>query len=185
MQKSVTTKYKDYLRALEKGYWDGNMKYCIDVTDKWLGIKKKKINKIIKHQNDQIVKYKGKQYFIDNYHVKIDFKNNEEEFAEIVSRLTDKRIELFPRFDYFKSTDAKIGREYVDFKITTSGSDKFIYGNITHSNSQSNNYIFHIKNKAIKFDVIKFQIDDCFRRISYIKNIGIYHNGKFNMYKRK
>ena len=33
--------YKDYCKAIEKGYWNGDMKYCNNITNKWLGIKKK------------------------------------------------------------------------------------------------------------------------------------------------
>lgn len=161
------------------------MKYCIDITEKWLGIKRKITNNVIIPNNCKFVKYKGKKYYVDNNHIKINFKNGEKTFANIISKLTDKRIELFPRFDYFKSVDVKIGKEYIDFKITTSGTDKFIYGNITSSRYQSNNYIFWIKNDEIANDIINYQIDDCFRRISYVNRIGIYHNGIFKMFKRK
>ena len=177
--------YKDYIRAIEKGYWNGNMKYCRNITNEWLGTKKKNINKIITHKDGEVIKYKGKEYMIDNYHTKIDFKNGEIEFAEIIAALTNKKIELFPRFDYFKSADSKIGREYVDFKITTSGTDKFIYGNITEANHQADNYIFWIKNKEITDDIIKYQVDNVFRRLKYVKEIGIFHNDIFNMYARK
>lgn len=30
-------KYKYYSKALEKGYWNGNLKHCNDVTEEWLG----------------------------------------------------------------------------------------------------------------------------------------------------
>ena len=177
--------YKDYCKAIEKGYWNGDMKYCNNITNKWLGIKKKRNNEIITHKNGESIKYKGKEYLIDNYHVKITFKNSEKEFAKIISTFTDKRIELLPRFDYFKSPDAKIGREYVDFKITTSGTDKFMYSNITEANNQSNNYIFWIKNQKINNDIIKYQIDNIFRRLKYIKIIGVYHGDILEIYKRK
>ncbi len=177
--------YKDYYRAIEKGYWDGHMKYCKNIINKWLCTKKKKINKIITHKNGENIRYKGKEYSIDNYHIKITFKNSEEKFARIISTFTNKRIELLPRFDYFKSPDAKIGRKYVDFKITTSGTDKFMYSNITEANNQSNNYIFWIKNQNINNDIIKYQIDNIFRRLKYIKIIGVYYNNMLEIYQRK
>lgn len=180
-----TPQYKDYSRAIEKGYWDGNMKYCDDITEKWLGVKRKKINRVITHKNGEIVKYKGKTYTIDNYHIKLDFKNGEEEFGDIISTFTDKRIELFPRFDDFRSTDSKIGKEYVDFKITTSGTDKFIFNNINEAKEQSNNFLFWIKNEEISDDVVKYQVDDIFRRIKNVKIVGYYKNKKMYIYKRK
>ena len=178
-------KYKDYIRAIEKGYWNGHMKYCKNVTNEWLGTKKKKINKIITHKDGEVIKYKGKEYMIDNYHTKIDFKNSEIELAKIIATLTNKKIELFPRFDYFKSTDSKIGKEYIDFKITTSGTDKFIFNNIYKAQNQSNNFLFWIKNKNVTDDIIKYQIDDIFRRIKSIKMVGFYKDEKIYIYKRK
>ena len=184
MMKQNYPYYKDYYRAIEKGYWNGNMKYCNNITDKWLS-SKKKFSKIITHKNGEIIKYKGKEYLIDNYHIKVAFKNSEEEFAKIISTFTNKRIELLPRFDYFKSPDAKIGREYIDFKITTSGTDKFIFNNIRKSENQSNNFLFWIKNNKITNDIIKYQIDDIFRRIKKITIVGYYRNKKIYIYKRK
>ena len=178
--------YKDYNNALNKGYWKGKMKYSIDITNEWLG-EKQKNNKVIRYKLNDEFKYKGKLYKVDGHKIVIDFKNDELLFAEILSKLTGKKIVLFPRFNTpknFKSTDSKIGKEYIDFKITTSSSDKFIYGNITESNHQSQNYIFWIKNNLIDEDIIKYQIDNVFRRIKSINKIGVYHNGKFKMYKK-
>ena len=62
-----------------------------------------------------------------------------------------------------------IGKDYVDFKITTSGTDKFIYGNITEADYQSYNYIFWIKNKKISKDIINYQVNNVFRRLKYVK----------------
>lgn len=180
-----TPQYKNYYRAIKNGYWNGNMKYCDNVTEDWLGVKRKSINTVISHKNGNIIKYKGKEYFIDDYHIRIDFKKGEPTLAEEISKLTDKRIELFPRFDYFKSTDSKIGRDYVDFKITTSGTDKFIFNNINEAKEQSNHFIFWIKNKEIPDEVINYQIDDIFRRIKTVKTVGFYRNKKLTIYKRK
>ena len=33
---TTITKYKDYNRALELGYWNGTMKNSIDITNEWL-----------------------------------------------------------------------------------------------------------------------------------------------------
>ncbi len=163
------------------------MKYSTDITIEWLGEKSKRDNKILKYKLYDEFKYKGKVYKIDGHKIVTDLKKDEIEFAEILSKLTDKKIVLFPRFNTpknFKSTDSKIGKEYIDFKITTSGSDKFIIRNITVSNHQSHNYIFWIKNKELSEDIIKYQVDNVFRRIKNINKIGVYHNGKFKMYKK-
>ncbi len=179
--------YKDYYYAVKKNYWNQKMKYSTDITSEWLGKKIKTDNKIIKYKLHDEFKYKGKIYKIDGHKIVTDLKKDEIEFAEILSKLTDKKIILFPRFNTpknFKSTDSKIGREYIDFKITTSKTDKFIMRNITESNNQSYNYIFYIKNKELSEDIIKYQIDNVFRRIKNINKIGVYHNGKFKMYKK-
>ncbi len=176
--------YKDYFRAIKKGYWLGKMQYCTDITYKWLNTKNRNRTVII-HNNYEYFKYKGKKYYIDNYSVKCDFKNEEVEFANIIQNLTNKRIEMFPRFDRFKSTDVKIGREYIDFKITTSGTDKFIFNNINKAKNQSNNFLFWIKNKKVTKDIINYQIDDIFRRIDTINLIGYYINNNIFIFKRK
>lgn len=150
--------YKDYFRAIKKGCWNGKMKYCMNITNKWLNTKNK--NKtIIIHNNYEYFKYKGKMYFIDNYNIKNDFKS-----GNAIHKLTNKRIEMFPRFDKFKSADVKIGREYADFKITTSGTDKFMFNNINKAKNQSNNFLFLINSKIIIKDIINYQIDFCYVR---------------------
>ncbi len=176
--------YKDYFRAIRKGYWFGKMQHCINVTYKWLNIKNRN-RTIMMHNNYEYFKYKGKIYYIDNYTIKCDFKSEELEFANIIQNLTNKRIEMFPRFDKFKSTDVKIGREYIDFKITTSGTDKFIFNNIKKAKNQSNNFLFWIKNKKVTKDIINYQIDDIFRRLDNINLIGYYRNNNIFIFKRK
>lgn len=178
-------KHKDYLDAIKNGYWDSQMKYCYNATDTWIGKVPNKINKVVKHKNYEWFNYKGKSYYIDNHNIKIQFKNGEEKFADILATLTNKRIELFPRFDMFRSTDAKIGKEYVDFKITTSGTDKFIYNNISEAKTQSNHFIIWVKNKEISEDVVNYQVDNVFRKLKNVKTIGIYQNDKLSIYKRK
>ena len=60
-----------------------------------------------------------------------------------------------------------------------------MYSNITEANNQSNNYIFWIKNQKINNDIIKYQIDNIFRRLKYIKIIGVYHDDILEIYQRK
>ncbi len=177
-------RYKDYTNAVQIGYWNGKLKYCRDITSIWLGVKSEK-NKVIIPKVGEEIKYKGKKYKIENKHIKLEFKNGEKEFADIISKLTNKKIELFPRFDYFKSVDAKIGKDYVDFKITTSGTDKFIFKNINDAKEQSKNFLFWIKNKKVTEDIIKYQIDNVFRRVKSIKIIGYYIGEKIYIYQRK
>lgn len=151
-------------------------------------VKKNNFNKVIKHKNGDYFNYKGKQYYIDGKNIVIDFKNGEEEFANILSKLITKRIELLPRFnkpDGIKTADSKIGNIYVDFKITTSGTDKFIFNNVNIAKEQSNHFIFWIKNNDIPLGVIKYQIDDIFRRIKSVNTIGYYRNRHLKIYKRK
>lgn len=187
-KKQNLSQYKDYKKAINLGYWNEKMKYCEDITDKWLGLKSDKVNNIIIHNNNEWFTYKGKQYFIDGKDIVIEYKIGELDFAKKLSELTDKRIEMFPKFNKpanIKSIDSKIGREYIDFKLTISGTDKFIYSNITNSNHQSNNYIFYIQNQIIPNIIVEFQIDECFRRLKYLKKVGVYHKGKFKMYKKR
>ena len=79
--------YKDYFKAIEKGYWNGKMKYCEDITKQWLGIKTNKENKILIPKIGDVIKYKGKEYLIDNVRVKLDFKRGEDKFAKNISKI--------------------------------------------------------------------------------------------------
>lgn len=94
-----------------------------DITNIWLSDdKNKNCNKIIFHKSNDIFKYKGKEYIIDDYNIVIDYKKGEISFAKWLSQRTNKKIELFPRFnkpDGFKTADYKICHEYFDYKHTT------------------------------------------------------------------
>ena len=182
------TQYKDYELAIKKGYWNGHFKYCVEITDEWLNKNKKNINMPMTYKLGEKFKYKGKEYYIDGYNIVADIKREEIELALKISEITSKKIIMFPRFNKpnnFKSVDCKIGYEYIDFKITTSGNDRFLYNNVYESKKQSNNFIFWIKNSYILIDVINYQIDSIFRRINNIKTIGYYHNGHFKIYKKR
>ena len=181
------SRYKDYSRAIEKGYWDGNMKYCHDITEEWLGEPPIKENIVIKPKLHSTFKYKGKEYYIDGNDIVIQFDNGEEDFAELIATKTRKKIELFPRFNeprYKRSADSKIGKEYIDFKITTSGSDHFILDNVYQAEGQANHFAFDIKNKNIPEDVILYQVDNVFRRFKYAKTIIVNSKYGFYVYKR-
>lgn len=182
------TTYKDYIWAIEKGYWNGKYKYCIDITNMWFYKRNMKLNMPILYKLGEKFKYKGKEYYIDGHNIVMELKKEEIELAIKISRLTSKRIILFPRFNKpnnFKSADCKIGRQYFDFKITTSGSDRFLYNNVYESRHQSNNFLFWIKSKNISVDIINYQIDNTFRRIKSIKTIGYYYKGIFKIYKKR
>ena len=94
---------------------------------------------------------------------------------------------MFPRFNeprYKRSADSKIGKEYIDFKITTSGSDHFILYNVYQAEGQANHFAFDIKNKNIPEDVILYQVDNVFRRFKYAKIIIVNSKYGFYVYKR-
>ena len=97
-------------------------------------------------------KYKGKSFLIDNHDVVLDFKKGELEFAEWLSSMTSKRIEVFPRFNKpanKKSADFKIGKEYFDYKHTYGCSNQLIYHNLEKAKGQSYNFIINITNNKI------------------------------------
>lgn len=178
----------NYLKAKEKGYWDGNLKYSKEITETWLGEKPIKTNKIIFHKQNDTFKYKGKSYLLDGNDIKYEFRNGEIDFAEELSKVTRKRIELFPKFNKprnMKSSDYKIGREYVDFKNTTSGSDNFIYENIYKSKEQANVFAFNIGNKKVKNDEILYQVDNTFRRIKKVNKIIVKKNKTIKVFERQ
>lgn len=157
-----------------------------DITDKWL-VNNGKSNKIILHNNFEIFKYKGKQYFIDNYNIVLDYKMGEIAFALWLSKNTNKRIELFPRFnkpDGFKTADYKIGKEYFDYKHTIGSSPQLIYHNLEKAKGQSVNFIINITNKKLSQEEIERQVNECFKRLTWIKKIGIQSQYNFKMYKK-
>ena len=179
--------FKNYKKAIEKDYWNGHLKYCHEVTKEWLGKTPSKKNTIFKPKLYSTFKYKGKEYYIDGNNIVIQFDNGEYDFADLIATKTRKRIEMFPRFNKprnKKSADSKIGKEYVDFKITTSGTDHFILDNIFQAKGQSNHFAFDIKNQNISNDVILYQVDNAFRRFKYVKTIIINSKYGFNVYKR-
>ena len=160
-----------------------------EVTKDWIGVKKDKENIVIKHKNGDVFKYKGKTYTIDGENIVLDYKKGEENFAEWLSKRTDKRIEMYPRFnkpDGFKSADYKIGREYFDYKHTTGSSSQLIMHNLRGKEKQSNNFIIEITNKDIfnNQEEITRQVDETFRRYKWVKKIGIKTPNSFNMYSR-
>ena len=159
-----------------------------DITNIWLSNdKNKKCNKIIFHKNNDIFKYKGKEYIIDNYNIVIDYKKGEIRFAKWLSQKTNKKIELFPRFnkpDGFKTADYKIGYEYFDYKHTTGKSSQLIYHNLEKAKGQSVNFIINITNKSLSKTEIERQLNECFKRLNWIKKIGIKSQFGFKMYKR-
>lgn len=180
--KNSSRHLKNYHKAIENGYWNGNIKYCNEVTDEWLGKPPIKQNVVIKPQLHSKFKYKGKEYFIVGHNIVIQF-NNGEEFANLIATKTRKRIELFPRFNQpenKKSIDSKIGKEYVDFKITKSDSGNFIQENVYKSRGQANHFAFDIKNKNVTKDELMYQVDNVFRRLKYVKTIII--NSKYGFY---
>ena len=185
--KGESRNLKNYHKAIEKGYWNGNMKYCHEVTDEWLGEPPIRKNVVIKPKLHSCFKYKGKEYYIDGNDIVIQFDNGEEKFADLIATKTRKKIELFPRFnkpENMRSADSKIGREYVDFKITKSGSDKFITENIYKAEGQANHFAFDIKNKNVTKDEILYQVDNSFRRFKYAKTIIVNSKHGFYVFKR-
>lgn len=176
-------KRNNWLR--EKQLLEDNM--FVDITEEWLG-KSDKITSIIEHEIGDFFNYKGKTYHIDGHDVVIDYKTGEEDFAKWLSNKTNKRIEMFPRFnkpDGFKSSDYKIGREYFDYKHTIGSSSQLIYHNIEKAKGQSYNFIINITNKNLSQKEIVKQVEYTFRRISWVNKIGVKSQYGFNMYMRK
>ena len=146
-------------------------KMYTNITRQWLN-NNKKTNKLIVHKNGDMFKYKGKLFLIDNHDVVLDFKKGELEFAEWLSSMTSKRIEVFPRFNKpanKKSADFKIGKEYFDYKHT--------YG--------CSNFIINITNNKINNHNILMQLNYTFRRLKWVKIIAIKSKYGFYVYKRK
>ena len=80
-----------------------------------------------------------------------------------MSTKTNKRIELFPRFnkpDGVKTADYKIGKEYFYYKHTTGSSSQLIYHNIEKAKGQSYNFIINITNISLSKHDIYEQLDD-------------------------
>ena len=157
-----------------------------NITDKWL-INKNKNSKLILHNNFETFNYKGKQYFIDNHNILIDYKMGEVSFALWLSKNISKRIELFPRFnkpDGFKTADYKIGKEYFDYKHTIGSSSQLIYHNLEKAKGQSVNFIVNVTNKKVSQKEIERQVNECFKRLKWVKKIGIQSQFGFKMYKK-
>ena len=159
----------------------------VDITGNWLNsVKSKKC--IILHNVKDTFTYKKNKYFIDGYNVVIDYKTGELEFAFWLATKTNKRIELFPRFnkpDHMKTADYKIGREYFDYKHTTGLSSQLIYHNLYSSKGQSLHFIVNITNDKLSEEEIKRQVEYTFRRLHWIKTIGIKSKYGFKIFKRK
>lgn len=169
----------------EKRLLENNM--FVDITEQWLG-KNDRQSSIVKHTIGDSFNYKGKKYNIDGNNIVIDYKAGEEDFAKWLSANTDKRIELFPRFnkpDGLKSSDYKIGKEYFDYKHTTGSSSQLIYHNIEKAKGQSYNFIINITNQNISQREIVRQVEYTFRRVKWVKKIGVKSQYGFNMYMRK
>ena len=94
---------------------------------------------------------------------------------------------MFPRFNKpegMRTADSKIGREYIDLKITTSNSDHFIIDNIYQSKGQANHFAFDVNNKSIAKDEMLYQIDNSFRKFKFVKTIIVNSKYGFYVYKR-
>lgn len=159
----------------------------VDITNQWLGTNEKRMT-VVKHEIGDTFSYKGKKYTIDGYNIVIDYKTGEEDFANWLSDKTSKKIEMFPRFnkpDGVKSSDYKIGREYFDYKHTTGSSSQLIYHNIEKAKGQSYNFIINVTNKSLSEKELLRQVEYTFRRVSWVKKIGIKSQYGFRMYIRK
>mgnify|MGYP007043819819 CR=1 FL=1 len=162
-------------------------KMYTNITRQWL-INNQKTNKLIVHKNGDMFKYKGKSFLIDNHDVVLDFKKGELEFAEWLSSMTSKRIEVFPRFNKpanKKSADFKIGKEYFDYKHTYGCSNQLIYHNLEKAKGQSYNFIINVTNNKINKHNILMQLNYTFRRLKWVKIIAIKSKYGFYVYKRK
>ena len=162
-------------------------KMYTNITRQWLN-NNQKTNKLIVHKSGDMFKYKGKSFLIDNHVVVLDFKKGELEFAEWLSSMTSKRIEVFPRFNKpanKKSADFKIGKEYFDYKHTYGFSNQLIYHNLEKAKGQSYNFIINITNNKINKHNILMQLNYTFRRLKWVKIIAIKSKYGFYVYKRK
>lgn len=164
-----------------------NKKYLktryVDITNNWFIITNEEATepKLL----DDIFEYKGKEYKIDDYNVRYEFKKGEKEFAEWLSQKTNKKITYLPKINMpqkIKTPDYLIDGEYYDFKYTTGSSDQLIYHNLYGKEEQSNNFIVEITNDSIN---IEEQVDYTFRRLKYVKKIGVKKGEDFIMFERK
>ncbi len=84
-----------------------------------------------------------------------------------------------------KSADYKIGREYFDYKHTTGLSSQLIYHNLYSSKGQSLHFIVNITNDKLSEKEINRQVEYTFRRLQWIKTIGIKSKYGFKILRRK
>ena len=160
----------------------------IDITSEWLKNKSDNTKIFVVHKLGDNFKYKRKEYNIDGYNIVLDYKVGEVEFAKWLSTKTNKRIELFPRFnkpDGVKTANYKIGKEYFDYKQTTGSSSQLIYHNIEKAKGQSYNFIINITNISLSKHDIYEQLEYTFRRLKWVNIIGINSIYGFKVYKRK
>ena len=72
----------------------------------------------------------------------------------------------------------------VSRKHTTGSSSQLIYHNIEKSKGQSYNFIINITNKKLSEKELIRQVEYTFRRVSWVKKIGIKSSYGFKMYMR-
>jgi hypothetical protein len=167
-----------------------NNTYYKDITNQWIrnDTVSKKI--LIEYKIGDSFRYNKKRYIIDGINVLYDYKIGGKTFAKWLLSVSDKRIELLPRFnkpDGIKSADYKINGEYFDYKHTTGKSPQLILHNLRGKEAQASNFIINITNNELasnQFEIER-QVNETFRKYKWVKIIGIKTFYSFKIYQRK
>ena len=128
------------------------------------------------------------KYKIDNHNVKYKLKKGEEKFAYWLANNSSKKVTLLPKInnpERISTPDYLIDNEYFDYKYTTGSSSQLLYHNLYDKQEQSSNFIIEITSDAIDWTEIYEQVEYVYRRLSWVKKIGIKKEEKFILFERQ
>lgn len=169
-------------------------KSYINVTNDWLE-KTQEINKKIKtfHENE-IFKYNGQKYLVDNHYVKYRVKQKEINFAEWLSKNTGLKIQLNPEVEFPENVsvaDCTIYKNDIflgnyDMKIVTGSSKQLLFHNIDGKDKQATNFLFEATQSPLNMEELVIQVEEIFKRkAKWVEKIGIKKNDNLIILKNK
>ena len=167
--------------------------YYEDITNQWMGNVPSQPYKVKMYSKNETYMYKNHKYKFDGHYVKYMFDEGEDDFADWLSKLIDKKITLMPKIEYpqeIKSADFRIGNQYYDLK-TVHGKDKqIIYHKIYGKKEQAKRFFFDIADdSSLTMDDLIKQANELFMSNkedrNWVEMIGIRQKNKFIMLKRK
>ena len=163
-----------------------------DIRKKYKDITKEWLQKNNKHYDvsmlNNVFNYNGVKYKIDNHNVKYELKKGEEKFAYWLANNSSKKVTLLPKInnpERISTPDYLIDNEYFDYKYTTGSSSQLLYHNLYDKQEQSSNFIIEITSDAIDWTEIYEQVEYVYRRLSWVKKIGIKKEEKFILFERQ